>query len=104
MQDSKDYLTEYSDFKDYLQKNLSWYEYENLWKILGFKTRLMLGRMIAGSSITNWSLGNLLELVKLLENPILPSKLIERFDLLHKLSDLELEMLDNAAMGFFPNS
>jgi hypothetical protein len=104
MQDSKDFLTEYTDFTDYLKKNLSWYEYENIHELLGFSSKILLTRLIAGTSITFWGFSNLLELFKLLENPILPSKLIERFDLQHQLSDIEIEALDDVAVGLLPNA
>ncbi len=95
MQDSKDYLTEYASFKDYLQKNLSWYEYENLWEPLGFTSKILFGRVLAGSSVVTWEFMHLIRLIRMLENPVLPGKLIKRFNLPHKMSTEEIKALDD---------
>ena len=102
MQDNKDFLTEYKGITHYLQHNLSWYEYENLYKLLRFNSKIVLTRLIRGSSITFWEFRNLVELFKMLENPVLPSAFIERFELKHRLSALELEALDSIVDGFIP--
>ena len=102
MQYNRKSIAEYTDFLEYLQNNLTWYQYENLYRLLHFNSQILLTRLIRGSSITFWEFTNFVELFKLLENAVLPSVLIAKFNLKHRLTQLELDALDNTAAGIRP--
>ena len=97
IQDKPSVLGEYSSFQEYLSKHLSHFEYMNLHTILGYDSRVRIARLLNKKS--PWNFNELAETIKLLDNPILPSKLIEHFQVRHKLTEIELSVIDSFAIG-----
>lgn len=90
-------LDQYSSFQEYLSKHLSHFEYENLHNILGYESRVRVARLLNIKS--PWSFNELAETIKLLDNPVPPSKLIEHFKVRHELTENELSVIDSFAIG-----
>jgi len=90
-------LDQYSDFDDYLSKELSHHEYANLHTTLGYDSRVRISRLLNRKS--SWSFNEMAETIKLLENPVLPSKLIKHFKVRHELTKNEPMVIDSFAIG-----
>ncbi|NPD48070.1 hypothetical protein [Lentimicrobium sp. S6] len=96
IQDSTNDLDGYSDFKDYLSKNLSHFEFENLHTTLGYESRVRVARLLNEKS--PWSFNELSETIKMLENPKAPTILLKHFEVPHSLTQNEMLVIDTFAM------
>lgn len=92
IQDYANDLDGYSDFEDYLSKNLSHYEFVNLHTTLGYDSRVRIARLLNNKS--PWSFNELSEVFKMLENPKLPSKLLTYYKVRHELLPNGVSALD----------
>lgn len=94
LQDELSIIEQYINFRDFLQKELSFHEYKNIHTHLGFEAPHKFTSLINGR--TKWSFNDIVKLLSLLENPVLPSHLIVHFNLYHNLSEYELKAIDSA--------
>lgn len=82
------------DIREYLQRNLTVYDFERLPLILAVSPH-RLTRMLNYIKTTFWNFDQIATLIEKLDLEILPSEFIKQSALVHNLSDLQVRALDH---------
>lgn len=82
------------DIRKYLQRNLTFYDFERLHLIFKVSPH-RLSRMLNNINTTIWSFDQIVILIEKLDLDILPSEFLKQSGLVHNLSELQVQALDH---------